>query len=359
MGGSRGRRAPSAANLSCGAGGLACGSAKAGLRAAAGIGTDESRGYALGAGTRSRFACKPVKDAVARARRLASAGRERARGKRALIGCAPRRPFFRYGRSRAADAERSLPGAFYRLVRGTFPHAVSTENVSPTRLRPHTAFGKFARRLRGEGYRAWHSAVKCPGYGVPLPPARRRLALPVPGLGGIGMIDGSRFGRPSAARHAVGDLDNTGRMPPHPPRGSSPQGARAVRGQPSAHAAGPAVGRLEEGPGRLAGVPVPPKKAGEIERQRVRPAVAGPAVARDDRAGRSARDRAARPSRSGQGLVAQRGSAGPDTPARLRARGRKEWHAKRSGGRARRERSARRPREGGRPGHKAAPSGGA
>ena len=352
MGGSRGHRAPSAASLSCGAGGLACGFAKAGLRAAAGAGTDGSRGYAFEAGTRSMLACKPVEDAAARASWLASAGRARAASAScsdvhcagrfsATTGTAPPTP----GGSCLARSPDSCPGHSHTLSR-------QKTSPSPTRLCPHVAFGKFARRLRGKRHRAWHGAVKCPCYGVPLPPG------PAKACAARARTRRHRHDRRAAfrsplrrARRRRRSRDHAGRMPASP-RGSPSQGARAVRAPLGARVAGPAGGRLEEVPGRSAGTPVPPERAGKIARQRVRPDVAEPAVARGGRAGRNARDRAARPSRSGQGPVAQEGGAGPDAPARLQARGRKDRHARRSGGKARRGRRARRPREGNRPGIK-------
>ena len=216
---SGGRSAPTVVDLFCGAGGLAYGFTKAGLRVAAGIDMDESCRYAFEANTRSRFVCKSVEDVDARElNRL-----YRGRGRRVLIGCAPCQPFSSYNRNRAADAKWSLLNAFARLVRGTSPHVVSMENVP--RLRSHAVFGKFVKCLKGEGYRVWHDAVKCSDYGVPQ--TRRRLVLLASKLGDIEMIDGTHAGRPLTVRDAIGDLEpiqagsSSRRDPLHRARGLS------------------------------------------------------------------------------------------------------------------------------------------
>ena len=195
------RPVASVVDLFCGVGGLAYGFAKAGLRVAAGIDTDESCRYAFEANTRARFVCKSVKDVTP----AELSGLYEGRGRRILIGCAPCQPFSSYNRSRADDPKWTLLDAFLRLVRGTAPDVVSMENVP--RLRSHAIFEKFVGRLRREGYRVWHDAVKCSDYGVPQ--TRRRLVLLASRMGDIGMIEGTHAGRPPTVRDAIGDLEPT------------------------------------------------------------------------------------------------------------------------------------------------------
>ena len=189
----------SVVDLFCGVGGLAYGFAKAGLRVAAGIDTDESCRYAFEANVGAKFVCKPVEGVSARE----LSGLYEGRGRRVLIGCAPCQPFSSYGKSRADDPKWSLLRAFGRLVRGTSPHVVSMENVP--RLRSHGVFGKFVSGLESGGYRVWHGVVDCSDYGVPQ--TRRRLVLLASRLGPIGMIGRTRRGGPPTVREAIGDLD--------------------------------------------------------------------------------------------------------------------------------------------------------
>lgn len=199
MGKRGGRAAASVVDLFCGVGGLAYGFAKAGLRVAAGIDTDETCRYAFEANTGARFVHKSVENITPR--ELSSL--YRGRGRHVLIGCAPCQPFSSYNRSRVDDPKWSLLHAFKRLVRGTSPHVVSMENVP--RMRSHSVFGKFAKCLKDEGYHVWHDVVSCSDYGVPQ--TRRRLVLLASRLGHIDMIDKTHSRDPPTVRDAIGDLD--------------------------------------------------------------------------------------------------------------------------------------------------------
>ena len=240
-----GERSASVVDLFCGAGSLAYGFATAGLRATAGIDTDESCRYAFESNTGSRFICKSVGD-------LAPDGLSRLYsgcGRRVLIGCAPCQPFSSYNKNRSLCPQRLLLNAFARLVCATSPDVVSMENVP--RLRPRSISGKFVRRLKGEGYSIWHGVLSCPDYVVLQ--TGLSLVLLVSGPGGIGMIGRThRGGSPHSARRHTRSRSLT--RPMRLPKGSTPPVARAVRGQPRVHLAGPPVGGWKNGDRRL----VPP-----------------------------------------------------------------------------------------------------
>ena len=138
------RPAASVVDLFCGVDGLACGFAKAGLRVAAGIDTDESCRYAFEANARARLVCKSVKDVTP----AELSGLCEGRGRRILIGCAPCQPFSSYNRSRADDPKWTMLDAFLRLVRVTAPDVVPMEDIP--RLRSLAIFEKFIGRLRRE-----------------------------------------------------------------------------------------------------------------------------------------------------------------------------------------------------------------
>lgn len=194
-----GRPVPSVVDMFCGAGGLPYGFVKAGIRAAAGIDTDESRRYPFESNARSRSVCISVEGVSPRELARLYVGR----GRRVLVECSPCRPLSSYNRSRAADPKWSLPNAFMRIVRGTCPCAASLEGVPS--LPPHAVPEKFAGRLGGEGYRVWHGVARCANHGVSL--TRRRLVPLASRPGNTGIIAWLRGGGPRTVRDAMGDLD--------------------------------------------------------------------------------------------------------------------------------------------------------
>ena len=226
-----GRPVPSVVDLFCWVGGLAYGFVKAGIRAAAGIDTDESRRHPFESNARSRSVCRSVEDISPRELGRLYVGR----GRHVLVECSPCRPLSSYNRSRAADPKWSLPNAFMRIVRGTCPRVASLESI-PSR-RPHVVSEKFVGRLGGEGSRVWHGAARCANYGVSR--TRRRLVPPASGPGDTGIIAWLRGGGPRAVRDDTGDLEPmragclSSGNPLRRPRGlSSANPARKSQAQP-------------------------------------------------------------------------------------------------------------------------------
>ena len=158
-------------DLFCGAGGLAFGLQKAGVRIVAGIDLDPKSEFPFTWNNRARFIRADVRDLSPRdLSKLYPSG-----AIRLLAGCAPCRPFspFRRGTDNSNDEEWGLLAEFSRLAAGLKPELLTMENVPG--LASKRIFCDFVSRLRQLGYHVDSKSVYCPRLGVPQ--HRRRLVL--------------------------------------------------------------------------------------------------------------------------------------------------------------------------------------
>ena len=158
-------------DLFCGAGGLAYGLQKAGVRIVAGIDLDPKSEFPFTWNNRAGFIRADVRDLSPRdLSKLYPSG-----GVRLLAGCAPCRPFspFRRGTDNSNDEEWGLLAEFSRLAAGLMPELLTMENVPG--LASKRIFRDFVNQLLQLGYHVDSRSVYCPRLGVPQ--HRRRLVL--------------------------------------------------------------------------------------------------------------------------------------------------------------------------------------
>lgn len=193
-------RSLTAIDLFCGAGGLSFGLQQAGISVVAGVDIDPSCEYPFEANLDAPFLLKDVYDLTAEHLDALWGDAET----RALVGCAPCRPFSPYRRGTDTSHEKDWPllSEFGRLVRECRPELVTMENVP--RIGSSKVFRTFVRDLEDAGYHVDWRSCNCLDFG--LAQRRRRLVLVASLLGPIEVPQGSHEGSPRTVRDEIGDL---------------------------------------------------------------------------------------------------------------------------------------------------------
>lgn len=189
-----------AVDLFCGAGGLSYGLQKAGIAVVAGVDVDPACEYPFEANIDAPFLLRDVSTVTPD--HLNALWRHA--DTRALVGCAPCRPFSPYRRGTDTSREKDWPllSEFGRLVRETRPELVTMENVP--RVGSSAVFRAFVDELRRAGYHTDWSSCSCPEYG--LAQTRRRLVLLASLLGPIVVPKGTFRGEPRTVQEEIGGL---------------------------------------------------------------------------------------------------------------------------------------------------------
>jgi DNA (cytosine-5)-methyltransferase 1 len=190
-----------AIDLFCGAGGLSYGLKTGGVSVIAGVDVDPACEYPFESNVDAAFLQRDVRDLTADQLNALWGDAEI----RALVGCAPCRPFSPYRRGVDTSSEEDWPllSEFGRLVRESRPELVTMENVP--RIQSSDVFLEFVEVLRKAGYHvAWRT---CPGPEYGLGQSRRRLVLLASLLGPIEVPSGT-FGpdRQRTVRDLIGGL---------------------------------------------------------------------------------------------------------------------------------------------------------
>lgn len=161
-----------AVDIFCGVGGLTHGLVKEGIPVAAGIDLDITCKYAYEKNNSASFIHKDIEKMTSEE----ILGFYPGGHIRILVGCAPCRPFSKYGNRKVRkqkNDEWKLLRELARLIKGTRPGIVSMENVPL--LVNHPVFNEFTEFLSNENYDVSHSIVFCPDYGIAQ--NRKRLVL--------------------------------------------------------------------------------------------------------------------------------------------------------------------------------------
>jgi len=195
------RKALSAVDLFCGAGGLTKGLQNSGIDVRLGVDVDPVCAYPYETNTHARFLLKRVE------KLRASLVSEELAGAtyKLLAGCAPCQPFSTYcqGRSYTSDERSPLLLEFSRLVRRIKPELVTMENVP--RLAALRVFEEFVDALFKLQYHVHFAEVNCADYSVPQ--TRKRLVLLASRLGPIELVPPTRNGKNhKTVRQAIGAL---------------------------------------------------------------------------------------------------------------------------------------------------------
>jgi DNA (cytosine-5)-methyltransferase 1 len=190
--------AVTAIDLFCGAGGLSYGLQKAGVSVIVGIDLDPTCAYPFESNVDASFFERDVRE-VQPDDLVALWGDARPR---ALVGCAPCRPFSPYRRGADTSGEKDWPllSEFGRLVLAARPEVVTMENVP--RIGSSEVFKNFVAGLKDAGYHVDWRSCHGPAYG--LAQTRRRLVLLASLLGPIEVPRGHSAGR--TVRDEIGDL---------------------------------------------------------------------------------------------------------------------------------------------------------
>ncbi|HEY5977772.1 MAG TPA: DNA cytosine methyltransferase [Solirubrobacterales bacterium] len=189
-----------AVDLFCGAGGLSWGLQRAGISVVAGVDLDPACEHPFEANIEAPFMLKDVCELTADHLEALWGEAE----VRALVGCAPCRPFSPYRRGKDTSKEKDWPllSEFGRLITEAAPDLVTMENVP--RIGSSSVFERFVAGLKGAGYSVdWRS---CNGIEYGLAQTRRRLVLLASRLGPIAVPDGSHSGDPRTVEDEIGDL---------------------------------------------------------------------------------------------------------------------------------------------------------
>lgn len=189
-----------AIDLFCGAGGLSYGLQSAGVSVVAGVDLDPACEYPFEANIDAPFLLEDVCELTPGHLDALWGNAET----RALVGCAPCRPFSPYRRGADTSHEKDWPllSEFGRLVCETRPHVVTMENVP--RIGSSEVFKTFVDELVEAGYHVdWRSCYG-PDYG--LAQTRRRLVLLASLFGPIKVPRGDFGGEPRSVRNEIGDL---------------------------------------------------------------------------------------------------------------------------------------------------------
>lgn len=184
-----------AIDLFCGAGGLTCGLASAGVLVSGGIDIDPLCKYAYETNNRpSRFLAADVSTISGETLKTFWGNAE----VRLLAGCAPCQPFSTYSQAREAELDDRYPllREFARLIRETKPELVTMENVPTILKKP--VFLSFIRSLRAQGYKCHYEIAKCELLGTAQ--KRRRLVLLASRIG-----EAPRLNYASQCEVSVGD----------------------------------------------------------------------------------------------------------------------------------------------------------
>ena len=192
--------AVTAIDLFCGAGGLSYGLQKAGISVVAGMDLDPACEYPFEANVDAPFLLRDVCELTADHLTALWGDAET----RALVGCAPCRPFSPYRRGTDTSHEKDWPllSEFGRLVRETRPELVTMENVP--RMGSSEVFRTFLKHLSETGYHIAWGSCRCVEYG--LAQTRRRLVLLASLLGPVAIPSGTFQGEPRTVKDEIGDL---------------------------------------------------------------------------------------------------------------------------------------------------------
>ena len=175
----------SAVDLFCGAGGLTCGLAMAGIEVAAGIDIDGNSKYAYEI---NNPGAKFLEWDVTR-KHSPSIKALFAPGKvKLLAGCAPCTPFSKLTNGIEDHHAFDLLDNFGKFVRGIRPELVTMENVPELAERGCPVFTRFRRILESLEYHVDWKIVNCPQHGIPQ--SRKRLVLLASRLGVIAVPAG-------------------------------------------------------------------------------------------------------------------------------------------------------------------------
>lgn len=200
-----------AIDLFCGAGGLSYGLQRAGVSVVAGIDLDPACAYPFESNIDASFFERDVRELQAGDLQALWGDCET----RALVGCAPCRPFSPYRRGVDTSGEKEWPllSEFGRLALETRPELLTMENVP--RIGSSEVFKEFVADLTGAGYHVdWRS---CRGTAYGLAQTRRRLVLVASLLGPIEVPRGvAREGNGRTVRGEIGDLPPIGAGEAHP-----------------------------------------------------------------------------------------------------------------------------------------------
>ncbi|MDG3414254.1 DNA cytosine methyltransferase [Vibrio parahaemolyticus] len=136
-----------AVDLFCGAGGLTCGLAEAGIKVAAGYDVDEACRFPYEANNGSNFICKNVAEVTPEE----ILSHYPSNGYKLLAGCAPCQPFSKYTQNKnidksIGDNRWGLLYQFARLIRGVSPDFVTMENVPD--VQKHQVYSDFKLELK-------------------------------------------------------------------------------------------------------------------------------------------------------------------------------------------------------------------
>lgn len=193
-------RSVTAIDLFCGAGGLSFGLQQAGISVVAGVDIDASCEYPFETNLDAPFLLKDVYDLTAEHLNALWGDAE----VRALVGCAPCRPFSPYRRGTDTSHEKDWPllSEFGRLACESRPELITMENVP--RIGSSEVFESFVSDLEDAGYHVDWRSCNCLDYG--LAQRRRRLVLVASLLGPIEVPRGSHEGSPRTVRDEIGNL---------------------------------------------------------------------------------------------------------------------------------------------------------
>ncbi|MFC1713812.1 DNA cytosine methyltransferase [Candidatus Poribacteria bacterium] len=192
-----------AIDLFCGVGGLTHGLVEEGIRVIAGMDLDIACKYAYEKNNHAKFIHKDIEEMTS-AEIIDLYPDDHIR---ILIGCAPCRPFSKYGNKKVRKKENNewrLLREFMRIIEGVQPEIVSMENVPL--LVNHSVFAEFISFLDVNDYHVCHDIVFCPEYGIPQ--NRKRLVLFASKFGEMRILKGEYSERNhKTVRDAIQDLE--------------------------------------------------------------------------------------------------------------------------------------------------------